>query len=76
MIAPKLAALRPALLKTGDEAEGEAEAVPEGIALVVRRMELRGVLEGGATGETPVGVTLGPGWWPERWTQTRGRWWW
>jgi len=60
MTAPKLAALRPALLKTGEEAEGEAEAVPLGMALVVRRMELTGCWRR-VRRETPVAVTLGGG---------------
>lgn len=42
-------------LKTGDEAEGEAEAVPEG-APVARAEEVQ-ALE--VTGETPVGTTTG-----------------
>jgi hypothetical protein len=48
-------ALRPAPLKTGDEAEGEAEAVPEGMAAEVaevRAEETQGMLEGELTGAT------------------------
>jgi hypothetical protein len=48
-------ALRPAPLKAGEEAEGEAEAVPEGMAVEVaevRAEDTQGMLEGELTGAT------------------------
>jgi len=49
-------ALVEAPLKTGDEAEGEAEAVPEGAMVEARALEVQ-ALE--VVEETPVGTTTG-----------------